>query len=259
MSKHRHRGKRAQRPPDGVAWVWHTVELLDSAAWRGRSIHCRRLIDFLEREQLHHGGNENGNLLATYSQLQAEGISRKSIHGAIQEAEQCGLVAVERGGRKGAVLNELNRFRLTYLWHRTRKDGVWNWHEPTDNWRSYEAPTRAISAQTGTATVPKRELPTVPKWEPRTPQVIEITQTATVPKREAPSISGQGASKTVPSLTASRIEQLSAMLLRKVGGAGAPVGSAVARPATLPATNSKPLKALPTTRQDERIRQAENF
>ena len=162
MSKHRHRGKRAQRPPDGVAWVWHTVELLDSVAWRGRSIHCRRLIDFLEREHLHHGGNENGNLLATYSQLQAEGISRKSIHGAIQEAEQRGLVAVERGGRKGAVLNELNRFRLTYLWHRTRKDGVWNWHEPTDNWRTFEAPTRAIGAQMGTATVPKWEPPRCP-------------------------------------------------------------------------------------------------
>ena len=62
-----------------------------------------------EIEHLRHGGADNGSLLATYNQLEAFGIGRRFIFGAIREAEQRGLVVVERGGRKGVVLNELKR------------------------------------------------------------------------------------------------------------------------------------------------------
>ena len=189
----RGKSKRAQRPPEGATWIWHTLDLIASPAWRNRSIHCRRLIDFLEREHLQHGGNDNGSLIATYSQLEVEGISRKSIHGAIQEAERRGLIAIERGGRKGAVMNELNRFRLTYLWSRTRKDGVWSWYEPSDNWREYAPPHKTIGAQRGTVTVPKRQLRTVPKRELPSAQVIEKAESEAVPKMPPPSIFGKGA------------------------------------------------------------------
>ena len=110
MSRNRPRsGRRSGHPPEGENWIWHTLASLDSPAWRSRSIHCRRLIDFLEIEHLRHGGADNGSLLATYNQLEAFGIGRRFIFGAIREAEQRGPVVVECGGRKGVVLNELKR------------------------------------------------------------------------------------------------------------------------------------------------------
>lgn len=137
MSKSKRLGRATNSPPDGISWLWHTIELLSSPAWRGQSINCRRLIEFIELEHLKHGGNENGSLLAPYNQLAKFGIGRRLIHESIREAEQRGLVKVERGGRRGIVLTDVNRFTLTYYWTKTRKGGLWDWQPPTDNWKSF--------------------------------------------------------------------------------------------------------------------------
>lgn len=155
------KGPRTNRPPEGEAWIWHTLELLSSPAWRTRSINCRRLIDFLEIEHLRHGGAENGSLLAPYSQLVSFGIGRRFIYAAIREAERRGLIQVERGGRKGVVLTEVSRFRLTYQWSRTKIQGLWDWHEPSDNWKNYSDPKPAIGSPSCTASVHLHEQATV--------------------------------------------------------------------------------------------------
>ena len=100
-------------PPKGEPWVWHSHELVCSPAWRLRSIHCVRLIDFLEVEHMHHAGTENGNLIATYDQLEAWGIGRQYIKRAIEEAVFLGLVRHIPGGRWVNV-NFPSRFGLTY-------------------------------------------------------------------------------------------------------------------------------------------------
>jgi hypothetical protein len=110
------KGRRTGAPPQGESWIWHTLELRRSKAWQGRSIGCIKLIEFLELEHLQHGANENGQLVAPYSQLEAFGISRRTINAAILEAESRGLIRVDRGGLKGRTLSELNRFTLTYAW-----------------------------------------------------------------------------------------------------------------------------------------------
>lgn len=131
--------RAAGRPPDGEPWVWHTLALISSPAWCGMSINCHRLITFLEMEHLGHGGSANGSLLATYTQLTAHGITRRLIAATVSEAEQRGLVCVERGGKKGDCMTEVNRYRLTYCWTKTRaQSGLWEWHAPTDNWKRYE-------------------------------------------------------------------------------------------------------------------------
>lgn len=121
-------------PPKGVPWVWHSAAMLRSAAWRGMGIHARRLLEFLELEHMAHGGNENGRLCAPYAQLREWGIGRRFIRAAIDDAERRGLLRVERGGRKGTVMNETSRFRLTYLAAKTA-DGAWQ--EPTNDWLLY--------------------------------------------------------------------------------------------------------------------------
>ena len=185
----RKRGRRTNHPPDGVPWIWHTVELLSSPAWRTRSINCRRLIDFLEIEHLKHGGVENGSLVAPYSQLAAFGIGRRFIHGAIQEAEQRGLIQVERGGRRGVALTDVSRFRLTYHWSRTKKEGLWDWHEPTDNWKNYSEPKPAIGSPSCTDTVHLCTLATVHLRALPSAQRIENTTADRVHLCTPPSIS----------------------------------------------------------------------
>lgn len=163
--------RAAGRPPDGEPWVWHTLGLLTSPAWRGKSVNCARLLHFLEIEHLKHGGNENGHLLAPYSQLVAFGISRRLIAPAIREAERRGLLAVDRGGRKGTTITEVSRYRLTYLWTKTRTNGLWDWREPTNDWQHWVG---EIGSTSGTGSVPHWETVPVPHREPARAQPAEI-------------------------------------------------------------------------------------
>lgn len=119
-SKKRTRDKVSNRlsdvakPPKDTPWIWHTVELYESDAWLGRSLHCVKLIARIEQEHLEHGGSENGNLIVTYSDFENYGLSRRYIKKAIQEAEGLGLIYVEWGKRRGYAKNYLHRFTLTY-------------------------------------------------------------------------------------------------------------------------------------------------
>ena len=160
MSRSRKMGRRTNHPPDGATWIWHTVELLASPAWCTQSINCRRLINFLEIEHLRHAGNENGSLLATYGQLVGFGIGRRLIHASIAEAEQRGLISVDRGGRRGVVMTEVNRFRLTYMWTRKKINSFWDWTPPTDDWKQFLGSgwSRRKSARRCTVTVHESEL-----------------------------------------------------------------------------------------------------
>ena len=189
MAKHKRR-QRSGGPPEGEPWVWHTHALISSPAWRGRSINCSRVIEFLEMEHLHHGGNENGSLLAPYTQLVAFGITRRLIANVIREAETRGLIRVERGGKKGTLITELSRFRLTYQWTKTRTSGVWDWHEPTDDWKHFTE--TEIGPTSGTVPAPLRELAPAPLRELAASQVIETARSHVVPLREPPSISWGG-------------------------------------------------------------------
>lgn len=131
-------------PPVGEPFICKTLELISSDAWHFLSIHCGRLLNFLEIEHLKHGGAENGSLVAPYSQLEVFGIGRRFISKAIAEAEFRKLVEVKRGGLKGRAMTDLNRFRLTYCWTKFQVDGYWDWQLPTDDWKTYKEPNRQI-------------------------------------------------------------------------------------------------------------------
>src|SRR5690242_17325171 len=104
MPKISFKEKHINRPPRGQPWVWHTAELMASAAWRGRSINCRRFIERLELEHMAHAGKENGRLGVSYDQFVEFGIGRRFIDDVIKEAEDRGLIEVTFRGfkRKGA-------------------------------------------------------------------------------------------------------------------------------------------------------------
>lgn len=128
-------------PPNGEPWVWLSRELLASPPWQCRSPNCTRLLEFLLLEHMAHGGNENGNLLATYDQLEDFGIGRRLISPAIKEAERLGLVKVKRGGRKGWVETAITSFTLTFFAIRHRDErGIYHWTEPTNDWKRVKPP-----------------------------------------------------------------------------------------------------------------------
>ncbi len=93
--------KKYRNPPQNQPWCWLTQELLESPAWRLRSINLARLIDFLLVEGMNHAGTENGNLQALYDQLVAFGLTRSEIHTAIEEGEFVGLLRCRAGGTMG--------------------------------------------------------------------------------------------------------------------------------------------------------------
>ncbi len=192
-------GRKAGGPPVGEGFIWHTSELLTSSAWRTRSIHCARLLEFLEIEHLAHGGNANGSLLAPYNQLEKFGIGRRFISGAIKEAEEKGLVTVQRGALKGRQMTEVTRFCLTYLWTKTQSSGFWDWQLPTDSWKTYGrnigAPLATIGAPLEALSVDYSELASVHHRVLPPSQPFVIATPDEVHESEHPSISWVRSSK----------------------------------------------------------------
>ena len=88
-------------------------------------------MHFLEIEHLNKGWANGGQLKAPYNQLQKFGIPRRYINDVIWEAEQRGLVIVERGARvKGR--NYDNAYWLTYAPSNNKKKVSNEWKKFTD-------------------------------------------------------------------------------------------------------------------------------
>jgi hypothetical protein len=128
-------------PPNKQSWAWLTRDLLNSDAWSGMSLHCRRFVDFLILDHCSHGGRENGNLQATYDQLVRYGIPRKRIANAIREAVARGLVEVMR---KGGLFGMEAR-RTTSLYRLTWYGTISPARYPTNEWSSFKEGKFSVS------------------------------------------------------------------------------------------------------------------
>jgi hypothetical protein len=126
-------------PPDGEAWIWHTITLRASLAWRGKSAELALILEFLELEYLRSAGQENGVLVAPYDDLVQFGLRRAKIRPAIDEGVARKLIVAERRGRDFNTGKRLPTFyRLTYLPSpKVTEGGAVEWHSPTDDWKRY--------------------------------------------------------------------------------------------------------------------------
>lgn len=132
--------EKVRQIPDGEPFVIHSREFLGSDAMRDLGINERRLLDFLEIEHMNHAGQENGNLIATYKQLEAFGINRRYIPKAIERLERRGLIRVDRGARKSLNESFPNRFALTYLIAKKYypESNTCSYLTPSDEWKRYK-------------------------------------------------------------------------------------------------------------------------
>jgi hypothetical protein len=106
-----------------------TIEMIESSTFQVLSLSARRVLDRIEIEQAHHGGQDNGRLPVTFDQFVEFGLHRHAISPAIRELCALGFVEVtERGNAGNAQWRRPNLFRLTY-----RPVGNAN---PTDEWRA---------------------------------------------------------------------------------------------------------------------------
>ncbi len=133
------KGKPKKQPKDlDSYYVEHTRALLRSPSWIAASIHCRRLLDALEDNDLcTHRLKNDGALNGTYTQLAARGLKADYVLKAIVEAETLGLALRTHQGGKSAAHDDMNAFRLTYATHyRLANDGVTGIKTPpSDEWK----------------------------------------------------------------------------------------------------------------------------
>ena len=89
---------------------------------------ARLVLDRIEIEHAHHGGNDNGRLPVTFDHFVEFGVHRHSIGPALRELCALGYIEVTEHGQAGnGEWRRPNRFRLTYR-------PVGN-AKPTDEWR----------------------------------------------------------------------------------------------------------------------------
>jgi hypothetical protein len=104
------------------------IEMLESPAYRVLSLSARKVLDRIEIELAHHGGNDNGRLPVTYDDFEHYGIERRAIPLAIREAVALGFLEITAQGRGGnAEFRSPSKYRLTFR-HLDRA-------KPTDEWR----------------------------------------------------------------------------------------------------------------------------
>jgi hypothetical protein len=116
------------------------IEMLESPAWRALSLSGRRVVDRIEIELAHHGGNDNGRLPVTKLDFMEYGISARLVAPAIREAEALGFIRVTKRGRGGnAEYHQPNRFFLTFAHCRTSRS-----EPPTHDWRKIKALDEAM-------------------------------------------------------------------------------------------------------------------
>ena len=88
--------------------------MMASPAFRVLSHSAHRILDRLEIELAHHGGNDDGRLPVTFDHFAEYGIDRHSIAPAMREVEVLKFIEVTERGRAGnAEYRRPNLFRLT--------------------------------------------------------------------------------------------------------------------------------------------------
>src|SRR5262245_15083661 len=104
-------------PPPGEPWIWLSLEMMQSGAFRSLSINARRALDRIMIEHMSHGGQENGRLKVTWNDLVRFGIGRRFITQPLNELITAGLVAIAQPGRRshGPDRGDPTRYRLTFL------------------------------------------------------------------------------------------------------------------------------------------------
>jgi hypothetical protein len=151
LYKHKGRGRSPEisikrernAVPKGEPFIWMTLEMLESPAWRALPPAAKQVIDRVGVEHLQHAGKENGKLPVTYNDFENYGLRRMSIRFGVLAAQALGFITVTEEGHAGAGdTRRAARYALTWV---DRHDGA-----PRSNeWKRFETLADANKLVTG--------------------------------------------------------------------------------------------------------------
>ena len=118
-------------------WVYFTIAMLESPAFRALSQSALRMLFRLAIEHRAHGGRENGKLIVTYQNFMDYGIDRHAIAPAIRELVALGFVRItSRGGGGNAEHRKPTLYEVTCF--PTISTLSTQLVKPTNSWRRIE-------------------------------------------------------------------------------------------------------------------------
>jgi hypothetical protein len=174
------KGRKTRRNAFQGQFSGRLVEMMEAAAFRVLSLGARRVLDSLELEIAHHGGdNHNGKVVCPFETLvRTWNMNRNVIAAAFRETVALGFVVVTDQGRGGnREFRRPSKYRLTY--RRTEYD------QPTHEWRRFQSVEVAVAV--AQAARQKRPSNGGLKFKNRYGNRTE-TGTETVPKIDALSV-----------------------------------------------------------------------
>ena len=83
--------------------------------YRALGISAHRVLSYLRREHLQHGGKENGKLAAPYRALEDWGVTANDVRGGLEELYVTGFVQLTFRGPRVASGVDPSRYALTWL------------------------------------------------------------------------------------------------------------------------------------------------
>ncbi|MGA2636603.1 hypothetical protein [Methylocella sp.] len=147
QQRHSRRDRIANRPPEGEAWAWWTVQMMDSAAYRALSLAGRKVIDRIVLEHMEQGGKENGRLKVTARDFKQAGVHWREVPGAVAEVEALGWAKRTIFGRRvcGEDRGASAQFRLTWLPVHESDNAI----PPTNDWKRWgdDLPAAKLAAK----------------------------------------------------------------------------------------------------------------
>lgn len=128
------RDRTANGPPEGEAWTWLMLSMMESAAFRALSHSALKVLFRIIREHSAQGGRENGRLKVTARDFQAD-TQPRHITAAIAEIEALGFAKRTCKGRRshGEDRGAPAQFRLTWLSVFEVNDVL----PPTNEWKRF--------------------------------------------------------------------------------------------------------------------------
>jgi hypothetical protein len=105
------------KPPPGTPFVWLTMPMIQSPAFRAMSGGAHQILARVMLEHMAHGGGKNGELVVTYGNFVQYGMRRNSVLGFLMEAMALGFIGRTREGVKafGQFQGSPALYRLTWL------------------------------------------------------------------------------------------------------------------------------------------------
>jgi hypothetical protein len=120
--------RERNKVPTDEPFVWFTLEMLNSPAWRAMPSCAQQVVMRVAVEHMQHAGTENGKLPVTHRDFERYGTRRNSVAYAVAVAVDLGWIDVVEQGHRGVPgERRATRYALTWVdrWDGSPRSNRW--------------------------------------------------------------------------------------------------------------------------------------